>query len=96
MLDTAAKRLSVINLGSPWRGILPRPDMTLEQADRQTIFFLCGAILAIPLPIPPAPTYATLIRNPQRPAFITATPTAYAFITTTPTTLDVAVEDPDE
>jgi hypothetical protein len=95
-LDTAAKRLSVIHLGSPWRGIIPVPDSTIGQADRQTVFFLCGAILAIPLPVPPAPTYATLIMNPRSHATLTTSPTSYAFVTTSPGTLDQDVEDPDE
>jgi hypothetical protein len=95
-LDTVAKRLSVILLGSPWRGILPIPDGALGQADRQTVFFLCGAILAIPLPVPPDPTYPTLIRNPRSYAFLTTSPTAYANLTVSPGTLDQEVEDPDE
>jgi hypothetical protein len=95
-LDTAAKRLSVIHLGSPWRGIIPVPDSTVGQADRQTIFFLCGAILAIPLPVPPAPTYATLIMNPRSNATLFSTQTSYANVTVTPGTLDEDVEDPDE
>jgi hypothetical protein len=40
-LDTQNKRLSVIHLGSPWRGMLPLPDGSLaSQADRQHIMFL--------------------------------------------------------
>jgi hypothetical protein len=106
MLDTRAKRYSAIHLGSPWRGILPIPDATLGQADRQTIFFLCGAILAVPLAAPPAHTTPTLIRNAQSHAtlgvtptgfsFLTTTPTAYANLTVSPGTLDQTVEDPDE
>jgi hypothetical protein len=40
-LDTQNKRLSVIHLGSPWRGMLPLPDSSLAtQTDRQHIMFL--------------------------------------------------------
>jgi hypothetical protein len=45
-LDTVSKRFSAIHLGSPWRGLLPIPDATIDQGDRQQLMFLCSAILA--------------------------------------------------
>lgn len=45
-IDTAAKRLSAINHGCPWRGLLPRPDAVIDQGDRQTVPFLYSGILA--------------------------------------------------
>lgn len=45
-LDTANKRLSAIHLGSPWRGLLPIPDGTLNQGDRQHVMFFYSGILA--------------------------------------------------
>jgi hypothetical protein len=54
-LDTAAKRLSALNIGSPWRGVLPVPDGTIDQADRQTVMFLGGAVLAEQAVVVPAP-----------------------------------------
>lgn len=45
-LDTQDKRLSAIHLGSPWRGMLPLPDATLSQADRQHVMCLYRGILA--------------------------------------------------
>jgi hypothetical protein len=44
-LDTAAKRLSGINVGSPWRPTLPFPDGTIAQGDRQTLALLYSGIL---------------------------------------------------
>lgn len=45
-IDTALKRLSAINVSSPWRGQLPLPDATVSQADRQTTAFDYSGILA--------------------------------------------------
>lgn len=45
-LDTQDKRSSAMHLGSPWRGMLPIPDGTLGQGDRQHIMFLYQGILA--------------------------------------------------
>jgi hypothetical protein len=45
-LDSVSKRLSAMNIGSPWRGLLPIPDGTLGQGDRQHVLFLCSAVLA--------------------------------------------------
>ena len=41
-IDTRQKRQSVINLGSAWRDILPIPDGSFDEGDRQT-FILLGA-----------------------------------------------------
>jgi hypothetical protein len=102
-LDTAIKRYSAVNFGSPWRGVLPFPDGTIDQGDRQTVFFLCSSILAVALelvePLPPrllirnTTGYANINETPAGFSFITTTPTAYANITTTPPLLDA--EDPD-
>jgi hypothetical protein len=45
-IDTANKRYSACWVGLPWRGILPFPDGTIDQADRQHIAFLYSGILA--------------------------------------------------
>lgn len=45
-LDTALKRGSAINVGSPWRAFLPLPDGTIAAADRQVIPFVYSGILA--------------------------------------------------
>jgi len=45
-MDTAAKRASAVNVGSPWRGILPFPDGVIDQGDRQTVAFMYSGILA--------------------------------------------------
>jgi hypothetical protein len=43
-IDTALKRASVINLSSPWRGILPLPDGVMDQADRQVVALMYSGI----------------------------------------------------
>lgn len=58
-VDTAAKRLSALHLGSPWRLTLPLPDGTIGQADRQTLTYLYGGISA-GAPVAEAP-YARLL-----------------------------------
>ena len=45
-LDTRLKRLSGIQPSIPWRGYLPTPDGTVDQADRQVIPFLYSGISA--------------------------------------------------
>jgi hypothetical protein len=45
-LDTVGKRFSALNSMCPWRGILPIPDGTIEQGDRQTFALLCSSVLA--------------------------------------------------
>ena len=45
-LDTRDKRSSAIGLTLPWRGMLPLPDATFNQADRQHIVWLYRGILA--------------------------------------------------
>ena len=45
-VDTAAKRGSAINPGSPWRSHLPFPDGTIGQGDRQAVAFWYSGILA--------------------------------------------------
>jgi hypothetical protein len=45
--DTARKRYSAMHMGCPWRGVLPLPDGTVAQGDRQTVLFLyAGELLA--------------------------------------------------
>lgn len=52
-LDTQAKRASAIHVSSAWRSIVPVPDGTIGQADRQVIAYYCGAVLfeAVEAPI---------------------------------------------
>lgn len=45
-LDTAAKRLAAISIGSPWRPVVPVPDGTIGQGDRQTLLRLAASVLA--------------------------------------------------
>lgn len=52
-LDTALKRLSGINVSSPWRGMLPLPDASVDQPDRQVVPFMYSGIQASnPVSIP--------------------------------------------
>lgn len=48
---TVLTRLSSINPGCPWRGILPIPDGTVEAADRQVVPYLYAGILAGGAPV---------------------------------------------
>jgi hypothetical protein len=41
-VDTVQRRLSIVNLGSPFRGILPLPDGAIEAEDRYTSVGLYG------------------------------------------------------
>lgn len=43
--DTAAKRYSAMNIGSPWRGLNIVP-AAIDQAQRQAVMFLYSGILA--------------------------------------------------
>jgi hypothetical protein len=45
-IDTAAKRASAINPGSPWRAHVPFPDGAIGQGDRQATAFWYSGILA--------------------------------------------------
>lgn len=46
--DTARKRYSAMHMGCPWRGILPLPDGTVAQGDRQTVLLLyAGELTAV-------------------------------------------------
>jgi len=46
-LDTREKRASGVHVGLAWRGLLPLPDGTLDQADRQqTAAFYAGIAAA--------------------------------------------------
>lgn len=45
-VDTALKRASAINVSSPWRGILPLPDGSVDAEDRQVVPFHYSGILA--------------------------------------------------
>lgn len=53
-IDTALKRASALNVGSPWRGILPLPDGTVAAADRQVVALHYSGILA-GAAVPPDP-----------------------------------------
>ena len=51
-LDTAVKRASAINIGCPWRGILPIPDASIDLGDQQAVsFFYSGIDADEPAPI---------------------------------------------
>lgn len=55
-LDTDAKRLAAIHLGSPWRALLPLPVAALGEEDRAQLIFLSRDLTygAAPDPDPPA------------------------------------------
>ena len=57
-VDTRNKRASAISIGLPWRGLLPEPDGTIDQADRQQVALVYVGILAgepvVIVPEPPA------------------------------------------
>lgn len=61
-MDTRDKRCSAIYVLQPWRGMLPLPDSSLDQGDRQHVAFVYRGILA------GAPGGATLIAL-ERAAF---------------------------
>ena len=45
-IDTALKRGSAVHVMMPWRSMLPVPDSTIDQADRQVVPFMYSGILA--------------------------------------------------
>jgi len=45
-VDSPLKRMSAINVSCPWRGILPLPDGTVGQPDRQVVPFMYSGITA--------------------------------------------------
>lgn len=45
-IDTATKRGSAININSPWRGLWPIPDSTIDQGDRQMVAYMYSGISA--------------------------------------------------
>ena len=56
-MDTANKRMSAINVASPWRGLLPIPDGAIAQGDRQHVALMYAGILAGAIVAPTIPTY---------------------------------------
>lgn len=50
-IDTANKRASAIHVSMPWRGMLPLPDGSLNQADRQQTDLMYRGILASGAPV---------------------------------------------
>jgi hypothetical protein len=45
-IDTRNKRASAMNLMCPWRGAMPAPDSTIDDADRAMSLFLYAGIVA--------------------------------------------------
>jgi hypothetical protein len=45
-IDTALRRASAINVGCPWRGILPMPDGSVDVEDRYTLGLAYGGIIS--------------------------------------------------
>lgn len=45
-VDTRNKRASAISTTLPWRGLLPAPDGTIDEYDRQQVAFVYAGILA--------------------------------------------------
>ena len=56
--DTALKRYSAMNIGSPWRGLNAVPDVAIPQGEQQAIAFFYSGILWGE-PIPPIPVVDT-------------------------------------
>ncbi len=50
-VDSASKRLSILNMTTAWRGSLPLPDGTIDGGDRQ---HLLNAYSGIAFAAPPA------------------------------------------
>ena len=46
-LDTREKRASGVHVSLPWRGLLPLPDGTVSQADRQQSATYYAGVLAV-------------------------------------------------
>lgn len=98
-VDTRDKRSSAINVGSPWRGLLPAPDAAPEtQADRQHAALMYSGILAGGV-IPPTPAVEAFsggwpvrykkwpLPPPTFPTPVEAAPEIMAFGTTPETEL---------
>lgn len=51
-LDSALKRASALNIGCPWRGVLPIPDGTVDEEDRPVLAYLYAFGAATPEPVP--------------------------------------------
>lgn len=43
-VDTRDKRVSIVAVSSPWRGILPTPDGSVSAADRQIILYYYSGV----------------------------------------------------
>ncbi len=59
MTDTAAKRLSMMNLGRAWLNDPPLPDGSIEQGDRKSLLSLYAGTLTEP----PAPPLRRVLRG---------------------------------
>lgn len=59
-VDTRNKRSSALLVSLPWRGLLPLPDSSLSQADRQHVAFQYSGIAADPLTVSPLKGHALL------------------------------------
>lgn len=67
MIDTKAKRASVIVFGGPARGTLPFPDGAIAQADRQQLNFLYTGILIATPPTAALVNYYATVSEPSYP-----------------------------
>lgn len=47
-VDTRNKRMSIMNIGMPWRGRFPLADGAIGASDRQIFLYLYSGILADP------------------------------------------------
>lgn len=72
-LDSALKRASAINIGNPWRGILPFPDNVVDVEDRLVVSLLYSGIAAGEF-IPPEPE--EILQVPLRKIKMNAVSTA--------------------
>lgn len=60
-LDTARKRFSIVNVASPWRGILPPADGAIGNGDRFPFAFMYAAPITVYLLLTVA--LSTAVRN---------------------------------
>lgn len=65
-VDTAAKRVSVVHILKPWRGVAAFPDGTLAQGDRQALALLYSGILAGGAPVVTRRTHRRLLMRVGR------------------------------
>lgn len=67
MIDSREKRASAIGLMRPWMLVLPAPDGTISQADRQQVDFSYSGILSGAFVPPALITYIMTVTEVSQP-----------------------------